>query len=155
MKQIPVDECPAGPELDAAVAKAMGWQKITIGPGAENKLIASGRDPDNRIRVVLQFSQDIAAAWGLGEWILEHTNFESCSSYVKYDYAQFMFHVQKGSGDWPPVAYGEIYTAAGEADPDYKLNQCGITVLPLAITRAFLKANEVEYVEVADETNTG
>jgi len=119
MKQIPVDECPAGVEIDAAVAKAIGWQKITIGPGAENKLMASGRDLDNRIRVVLQFSQDIEAAWELWEDV------------KKKVWADFIDELE-----W-------------RAD-----TSCTFDVLryitPLTITRAYLKAKGVEFVEVPE-----
>jgi hypothetical protein len=129
MKRIPIDECPASTALDAAVEEVQG-----------NATCAR------------HYSRDIAAAWGLAEWILEHMNYDSCSSYVQHGYAQFSFHALKWShSKWPPVENGEVYTVTGEAKPDFKLDQCGVTVLPLAITRAFLRANEVEYIEVPDD----
>lgn len=104
------------------------------------------------LEIVAGYSKDVTAAMELAGWVFAHTNYEYCSSYIKHAYVQFRFHAHRynEAGTWPPVPVGETHTIAGEAKPNLKLDQNGVTVLPLAITRAFLKANGVEEIEVPE-----
>jgi len=130
MPKIPVDECPAGPAMDAAVAETLGFETKWFGYPNGSKIllclvgkIASKHDgwtEQDDWRSVPPYSTDIAAAWGLAE---------SCR------------HSGFGVGwseDWgaPYCMMGDTY-------------EYGETV-PHAICRAFLKANGVEYIEVPE-----
>jgi hypothetical protein len=93
MPQIPVDECPAGPAIDAAVAEALGWHEDT----------GWWMDKDNEIQEAACIGCNSKSTWSPSTDITEA---------------------------W------ELWEKAETA--------------PLAICRAFLKANGVEYVEVPE-----
>lgn len=59
MPKTPVDECPAGPAMDAAVAKALGYECVCDEEPSDCPVHCN--DPDVRFR----YSTDISAAWGL------------------------------------------------------------------------------------------
>jgi hypothetical protein len=131
MPGIPVDEAPAGPAMDAAVAEALGWGYI-------NSSRFGGwcwRYPDDITGWLYEkpprFSTDIAAArglWGGHITILKIGNRCQCILHPKYGYCIELLLSK---------ATAEGYTAAH------------------AICRAFLKANGIEYVEVTDGKDTG
>ncbi len=110
MKRIPIDECPAGLAIDAAVAE------VYTGPGI-------------KLRVVLETfcpSTDIAAAWELVEhWMAE--NKENTFDIV--------------SNQEPKLRWLAFFESDKSMIAD---------TAPLAITRAYLKAKGVEFIEVPD-----
>jgi len=137
MPKTPVDECPAGPEMDAAVAETLGYEvewseqpdgsKTPIYLAGEVASRSDGWTQRPHWRIILSYSIDIdiAAAWELIEKL-------------KNEYkllAELM--------DWPkgwfvvfshaPIKYSAIAETA-----------------PLAICRAFLKAKRIEYIEVSE-----
>jgi hypothetical protein len=61
LKKIPIDDAPAGLEMDAALAKALGWSRVEIGLGP-GKRIVNGRNPDGHISEVPGYSTDIDMA---------------------------------------------------------------------------------------------
>ena len=68
MPKIPVDECPAGLAMDAAVAECLGWKRC---PGEK---IDHWIPPDFDMPIVRSWSTDIAAAWELAE-LCKHGRF--------------------------------------------------------------------------------
>ena len=134
MPKIPIDEVPAGPGMDIAVALTLGLGDIF--QDGSNYYVASNRAAFQRMKEtgriyeqaghfcypLATYSTDIAAAWKLAE---------------TYKHGGF------GVG-WSE-SWGVPYCMMGDA------YEYGDTV-PLAICRAFLKANGVEFVEVTDAT---
>ena len=127
MPKTPVDECPAGTAIDIAVAKARGWT-IDRSLGTPlwkddcGKLLEDGWSP----------STDIAAAQRLlsGDVTIHKTTIDGWGD---------QYHCIIG----PEYGYCmELLLSAGQAKAD---------TLPLAICRAFLKASDIEYIEVPDE----
>lgn len=125
MPKIPVDECPAGPAMDAAVAEALGYEC------ACNECLficpIHSSDPD----VKLHYSTDIAAAWEVIEYLRGET-ISNLGIKIGWD-DHFSIRVAgywKRYDDWWYDAEAETF--------------------PLAICRAFLKANGVEFVEVPE-----
>ena len=110
MKRIPVDECPAGPALDAAVAE------VYKGPGVKLRVALETFQP----------STDIAAAWELLESLTEDESGISLLPYLNRDI----------EGEWWMGFDTRFVIKANTA--------------PLAITRAYLKVKDVEWVEVPD-----
>ncbi len=126
MNRIPIDECPAGPEIDAIAAKVLGWQiasdsffRAWLSPGG------SRISNDDWIP-----SADIATAWKL----VEEEDLFAEHYLVKNEGSHYVMCPKCiGFGEWP-----EYYRGA-DSNP------------ALVITRAYLKAKGVEFVEVADE----
>jgi hypothetical protein len=135
-----VDECAAGLELDAQVAKIMGYRVQDYEEYSQDGKHWEKRKTDylwllkenEPAKVAPKWSTDITAAWGL---------------------------VEKLSQD------DKVVRVSVDAICNSQLSSCSIhepdlyeTMLiekiaetaPLAIVRAFLKANEVEYIEVPE-----
>ena len=125
MKQIPVDECPAGTYLDVAVVKAQyHGEHLVI--DFKHRLFSTSDRAISCIKLS-RYSTDIAAAWELIDR-------------MGTQYAPSIYQI----GQW----YCNFLVDGG------RIESCAETA-PLAITRAYLKVEEVEFVEVPDETNTG
>jgi hypothetical protein len=158
MKRIPIDECPAGPALDAAAGKALGWTEYEIDG--------------------LRFWQAPAQEEQPGEW-------ESTGYFIYPTHSDLHFELPAhlrlygGKGTWRPskdIAAAwelveDLYKQAGEwisTTRSHKGNYCAGVIgtvsdwdwweysseadtAPLAITRAYLKAKGVEFVEVPDD----
>ena len=123
MSKIPVDECPAGPEMDAAVAKALGWHwhdgRGTAGPSYWETATGDFAHIDD-----FEPSTEIAVAWGFASGVLNgrHLTFE---------------------GDKWTIWHFEECDLCDDAIAE---------TAALVLSRAFLKANGVEYVEVENES---
>jgi len=154
MKQIPIDECPAGPELDAAVAKAR-YSEIELVIDLEHGLIATSET---------RLCESLESGWIGWESILKGEAESFCLKLLKYSTditeAWELMELEKmaiiplKSDRWLAIPYSAIpddYTAYRIDLADGEI----ASTAPLAITRAYLKAKGVEFVEVADETNTG
>lgn len=139
MPKIPVDECPASPAMDAAVARALGlkvdWseqpdgRKVAIYLGGEiDSKDGYGRWIGWRPNwcIVAQYSTDIAAAWGL---LPKMQSAYGILLGILHDVTECK--IMKNN---KPI----IGRAEGEA----------IKRDAHAICRAFLKANGVEEIEV-------
>jgi hypothetical protein len=149
MVKIPVDECPAGTVMDAAVAKALShlvfcqldfdrWfiasDRDAFQQGLMNGLFwegGGGREPRYCLDMP-NYSADIAAAWKLFSYLCKEW---FCVKSIFIKDLRIKVNLYRDS------------KALLYADPT-------ITAIaqyaPLAITRAFLKANGVEYIEVPD-----
>lgn len=122
MKRIPVDECPAGPWLDAAVAEAQGkiacdrWSPVNFPePGYIKVCWHDNCYPAN---YPAQYSRNIAAVWELVDEMYEEEDQEIFSRFMK---------------EWMRAGLGPAH----------------LTVL--RITRAYLKAKGIKFVEVPEE----
>jgi hypothetical protein len=123
MPKMLVNEAPAGPAMDAAVAEVLGWEnlhweEVDRGPNHYAPEGWWGDGPNGECYLDRSYSTDIAAAWELAE---------------KYRHGGF------GVG-WSE-SWGMPYCMMDDA---YEYAETA----PLAICRAFLKANGVEFVEV-------
>lgn len=134
MPKIPVDECPAGPEMDAAVAEALDltlqrrdgetrWLYLAGIYASEQDDWAEHED----WRWVPSYSTDIAAAWELAEWATRNLFFRP----------GLCVPIASDNREWSCTFGAEENRAYGET-------------VPLAICRAFLKANGVEYIEALE-----
>jgi len=140
MSKTPVDECPAGREMDAAIEEILGYS----GYFSDYILINNQRydiktwiwkdwtpeDPPKGWRPGIMprnYSADIAAAWELAEWLVQNHEFYITNFYNPGGWSAS--YRKKSGSDWIP---SDTKTA------------------PLAICRAFLKANGIEYVEVPE-----
>ena len=127
MPKIPVDECPAGPALDATVAEALGLKtKWFEYADSKMRLCLVGKTASGNVdwRSIPAYSTDIAAAWGLWDADMTiHRQDGQCHCILSPEYGLCM----------------ELLLSKASAVAD---------TAPLAICRAFLKANGVEYVEV-------
>jgi hypothetical protein len=137
--KVKVEECPAGPHLDAAIAKIQGWTDLVFDAYTPVGRRLCGTHPSGKggfynqgRMIVTQWSSGIAAAWELVEESdLFTDNYLTKNEDNKYvicpDYIGF--------GEWP-----EYYEGADEN-------------VALVITRAFLKAHRVKEIEVPDEAS--
>ena len=164
MKQIPVDECPAGSWLNVAVAIAQGWKyhkkcdRCFISPkhvyddrkyigdnwdstqchpyiedtnGNRYSLCPDGHSNSLDIISLSSWSTDIASAWELVE-------------------LEKMAVIPLKNDQWLAIPYSAI-------PDDYTTYKIDLTdgeiasTAPLAITRAYLKARGVEFVEIPEE----
>ena len=129
MPKIPIDECPAGPAMDMAVAEALGWHIEFWQDGADggcelcdeegNHVRPWSYDPSPRWR--WSPSTDIAAAWEFAPGILNGKHLVFMGTHWA------IWHFD-GYDNMPNDAVGET--------------------APLTICRALLKANGVEHMEV-------
>lgn len=133
MPKIPVDECLAGPEMDAAVAKALGLKvqwRLWIDEPQPIYLAGIYADAHDDWaehedwRQVLPYSTDIAAAW---ELLPKMQSAYGILLAILHNMAEC-----KIMKDNKPIV--------GRAESEEGA--------PLAICRAFLKANGIEYIEV-------
>lgn len=139
-KQIPVDDCPAGPALDAAVAKVLGWADLVFDAYTPAGRQLCGTHPSGRggfdgngRMIVTRWSADIARAWELVEEA--HFSIWCAGGPDKWVW---------GAGYWRE---GNLLCWSYDLDPEDCLSpMCEIT--SLAITRAFLKAKGVEFIEI-------
>ena len=153
MKRIPVDECPAGIEIDVAVARVR-HSEINLVVDFEHGLIATSQE---------RLAEALREGW-IGWDISEDKPIRFCIKLSKYSTdiitAWELVELEKiaviplKSDRWLAIPYSTIpddYTA-------YKIDLMDgeiASTAPLAITRAFLKAKGIKFVEVPDETNTG
>ena len=123
MPKISVNECPAGPEMDAAVAEVLGFKTKWFESPDGSKILLLCVERDDW-RSIPAYSTDIAAAWGLWDADMTiHRQDGQCHCILSPEYGLCM----------------ELLLSKASAVAD---------TAPLAICRAFLKANGVEYVEV-------
>lgn len=124
MAKIPIDEAPAGPAMDAAVAEVLGWRQLSY---------RLWHDRDGRERWIdnkdgtWSPSTGIAAAWELFKKLRERqppVTFQLDG----WDHHWVCWVDKEGINRW-----AKAQTAS------------------LAICRAFLKANGVEYLELENE----
>jgi len=125
MTKIPIDEAPAGPAMDAVVAKVLGLNEFNDWPERWEHIISHNWNE-------MSYSTDIAAAWGLWSYL-----------WAEWHYAKLTF-----IKDLRVKAC--LYR---DAEAVQRANPM-ITAIAkngqLAICRAFLQANGVEYVEVPE-----
>ncbi len=160
-----VDQCPSGRNLDVAVAKAMGWRRLSSSvnalPVSYDRiadywgLYPPDFEPHEYMReyeagdkqhpkwdfLVSKYSTNIALLPDIIKWLLMHTTYTRVSSIVWFDRVQYFIH-------WDSIEHDDI-TIFGEAVTDG--DQWAIDVLPLATCRAFLKAMGIEQVEIVTE----
>ena len=130
MKQIPVDECPAGIYLDVAVTKAQyHGEHLVI--DFKHRLFSTSDRAISCIKLS-RYSTDIAAAWELVEILYRQA--EEWISIARDSSGNYWAGVIGSVSDWDWWKYSSV---AG--------------TVPLAITRAYLKAKGVEFVEVPEE----
>jgi len=126
MKQIPVDECPAGIYLDVAVAKAQyHGEHLVI--DFKHRLFSTSDRAISCIKLS-RYSIDIAAAWILAPDVL-----------FDYELRCWIKAWQTGNCVWDREGNGE-FLVNSEAD-----------AAPLVITRTYLKAKGIEFVEIPEE----
>jgi len=118
MPKIPIDECPAGPEMDAAVAEVLGFKTKWFEYPDGSKILLLCDERDNWRSIPAYSANNIAAAWELVE-------------------------KERMRIGWTE-AWDVPYAACRELICEYADKH------PLAICRAFLKANGVEHVEVPE-----
>ena len=136
MPKIPIDECPAGAEMDAAVAVALGWKLNDTGDewldagGTYMKAAKYWRIGGNDDILPWKPSTDIATAWEM-ESALEVD--------AQSDYVMALFNlvtIDLGAPDFYTFKKS-VYWQMVHASP---LDRC----------RAFLKTNGVEFIEVPE-----
>lgn len=128
MPRILIDEAPAGPEMDAAIAEVLGGPRPPFGTVMTGWGLSRAWRPYNGLWCPHPFSTDIAAAWELVERL-----------YVQWD---GFFALLCDTGHWHCEGVEDFMENRVHAIAD---------TAPLAICRAFLRAHGVEYVEVEDE----
>jgi hypothetical protein len=132
MARIPVDEVPAGPVMDAAVAEALGWKNLhwkEVDRGSNHYAPAGwwGDGPNGECYLNKSYSTDIAATWELAPGILNGN------------------HLTFVGNHWSVWHFDEY---------DNMPNDDAIAeTAALAICRAFLKTNGIEFVEVSEWRN--
>ena len=137
MTKIRVDDFPAGPRLDAEVARILGWTELRK---MENCDDWKGKPPGGPWYVIPRYSVDIGAAWRLVErWPAETITVQRCSDDTMALHGWDENHRWQAGSSWHPT---------GDVDIDYLTKG---TTAPLAITRAFLKSNGI--TEIEGETN--
>jgi hypothetical protein len=148
MAKIPVTDCPAGPALDAAVAKVLGWTDLTFDAFTPVGRQLCGTHPSKRggfyghgRMIVRQWSADIAAAWELAE--------TGNISLVRVKNKGWI-----ALPDSDVLDEDELWeTDAADALSGYyerRLNNVAIEPAPLAITRTYLLAHGVTEVEAPE-----
>jgi hypothetical protein len=125
MAKIPVTDCPAGPALDAAVAKVMGWERLPVESVdyPTYKWLAPEEGNWYKRTMLEVWSFDISAAWKLTERMGPR-------------HAPSLYQIAKWYCNF--LVEGERVEASAET-------------APLAITRAFLLAHGVTEVEPPDD----
>ena len=139
MTKTPIDDFPAGPLLDAEVARILGWTELRK---MENCDDWKGKPPGGPWYVIPRYSVDIGAAWRLDE--IAREKLDRCWVYIT--------NVMLGP-EYKEEGFSVIFHECGKPlshKPSIYGHSEGQT-LPLAITRAFLKSQGVEEVEVKDE----
>ena len=149
MPKIPIDECPAGPAMDMAVAEALGWHIEFWQDGADggcelcdeegNHVRPWSYDPSPRWR--WSPSTDIAAAWELVIWCRANIEGQSLRL-VGPEHPDESGCAFENGWDASFVNSQYVYTDIGQ--------HTNADTAPLAICRAFLKANGIEHMEVPE-----
>jgi len=136
MSRISVDSCPAGKWMDAAVAKALGWEDLhwkEVDRGLDHYELWGwwGKGPNGECYLGKYYSTDTAAAMEL----------EPKMPYFKLiRRAASLWQCQSAfCGDW----FDHLCSSCGCQFAD------GETI-PLAISRAFLKAKGVKVIEIEE-----
>jgi len=142
MAKIPIDEAPAGPAMDAAVAEALGWLPYESDGVWYWKDMSDDDFPywnhhANGYGFVEDLkpwspSTDIAAAWELADKI----SFRQDSTLGCFSVHCYGWIGECWEAGWVDQPVGDVVARAHTA--------------PLAICRAFLKANGVEYLEIGE-----
>jgi hypothetical protein len=136
-KTISVDDFPAGPRLDAEVARILGWTELRKMEHCDDW---KGKPPDGPWYVIPRYSTDIGAVWKLVEgWPAETITVQRCSGRAMSLYGWSADQRWQAGSSWHP-----------DGDVDRKYLTKGPTA-PLAITRAFLKSNGVGKIEVENQ----
>jgi len=149
--KVPIDECPAGPAMDAAVAKALGWVKVecdgiyywsdpSVDEWHTDRIASIYSTVGHKLEgaIVWSPSTDIAAAEELwNKLVEEHWVMSVCYGPGRdgSNYASVQMQLDK-------FLITDLMTR-NPTDMDAKAE-----TKPLAISRAFLKAKGIEYVEV-------
>jgi len=146
MKRIPIDECPAGPEIDAAVAKAR-YSEIELVIDLEHGLIATSET---------RLCESLESGWIGWKSTLNGEVESFCLKLLKYstDITE-AWELVDGAGIQHAPSIYRIARWYCNFMVDGEQIESWATTAPLAIIRAFLKAKGIEFVEVPDETNTG
>jgi len=129
MPKIPIDQAPAGPEMDAAVAKVLGLSEFNDWPERWEHIISHNWNET-------LYSTDIAAAWELVENIAQDG--------WRLELRAKLLHREAIRGY--SLSFDKLMD---DSTLDYIcISEC--SSVALAICRAFLKANGVEYIEVPE-----
>jgi hypothetical protein len=136
MVKIPVDECPAGPAMDAAVAKALGLEIFPHSGLWDGSFAGGGWCPVCR----RSFRSDVKAAE------------ISCSEPPPYstdliEAWPLLFKMQSAYGILLAI-FRDLIECKIMKDDRPIVGRAQNRDVTLAISRTFLKANGVEYIEV-------
>lgn len=147
--KVSVDKCPAGPEMDTAVAKARGWKKVecdglwywadpTVDEWHTNRVADSKNVHGYELEDthVWSPSTGIADAHDLIENRKRHDFTDAYAISMNY-----VFDGDTGGADW-------VVEFASSSDSTFKSADDMAPELPHAISRAYLRARGIEYVEV-------
>jgi len=129
MSKISVDDFPSGPRLDAEVARILGWTELQEMKHCDDW---KGKNPEGHPYMIPRYSMDIGAAWKLVERITQKEFLSVITLYLD----------ESATVSFEDCSTKNIRCASILAD--------GSTI-PLAITRAFLKANGVKEIEVKND----
>ena len=135
--KVPVDECPAGAAMDAAVARAMGWEW-------DEYIWWDGED------FVPHFepSEDIVMAWSLFLKLPEDRVLEVGTGNKDNEGWLSFACIRFGGESMGTSGYEDGDT--GWAQDEEKNRPCLSALTALAISRAFLLANGITEIEVED-----
>ena len=140
MKQILVDECPVGVEIDAVVAEMVG------DPGYFSDY------------VVINGTRKDIETWISKDWTPEEPPPGCYAGEMPYGYSIDIWSawelIDRMGMQYAPSIYQIARWYCSFLVDGERIESCATTA-PLAITRAFLRAKGIEFVEVPDETNTG
>jgi len=154
-----VDECPAGPEMDAAVAEAAGWVKNFLYDRDGLPKRTAYVDPSDDYREVVRDiatwhpSIDIAAAWELVAFLhqLIITATDENDTALPFDEIEYNYLSLYCLNPYKPKWLASFDANMAWDDNNSSTRTDGkfsavTNSIPLAICRAFLKANGIEYV---------
>lgn len=149
MPKIPIDEAPAGPAMDAAVAEALGWKRTLMHPVDYHNWTNYPNvwyiTPDGIIENVTNippYSTDIAAAWGLDKtaWRWKFYETPNTLAVILFTSIEMQCEAAWISPSWPEGTIVIQNLWQDDKASTYALGRC----------RAFLMTNGVEYVEVPE-----
>jgi hypothetical protein len=149
MPKIPVNECPAGPAMDAAVAKALGWRNLHWREvDRESNHYAPGgwwgNGPNGECYLDKGYSSDIVAAWKLDRigWRWQFWETPETLAVTLFTSIEM---ASDAAWESPRLPEGTIVVQNRWEDSESKVD-----AYALGRCRAFLKANGVEFVEVLE-----
>lgn len=149
MKRIPIDECPAGAEIDELAMRTLveanelcheyGWWKNSEGKTIIPACYDCNGEP------TFSPSRYIGAAWDLIEDRKRCDFTDEYAISINYIFSESIdIHTAEWQVEFAGSTSDEFRGAMGEAGE-----------LPLAITRAYLKARGIKFVEAPDEERSG